>query len=447
MITNIEHLLSDNLNVSAIIQVLFKLHFSDMLCVLVLLLFKIVHSDPKGAYLHIPFCRRRCFYCDFPIKVIGDRSATQLTQTEAYVELLLKEIDIASVTSASSTFSRQTLSTVYFGGGTPSLLAPVLVDRLLKRLDDKLGLSPDAEITLEMDPGTFDLKKLKSYQLAGVNRVSMGVQSFDQDVLNACGRAHTAQDVDRAIEHLHSAEVSNFSIDLISSLPGVSVKQWRDTLRRAVTTGSSHISVYDLQIEDKTAFGRWYKPGEFPLPSDKQAADMYIAGKETLSAAGYEHYEVSNYAKPGYRSRHNQQYWNCESVWGFGMGAASFVNNIRVTRPSTMGGYREWLSSAAALGYEAAVTTLPGAEEGEMLDRIMLALRTADGLDLTALGEAYGVAVVEKVVAGTREFTGQGLVELRRHGCSDRSVSHMRLTDPQGFLVSNDVISSIFAQF
>ena len=222
-------------------------------------------SAPRGVYLHIPFCMRRCFYCNFPIKVIGDRSSSQKSETESYVEVLKREIDAAS---SDFSFKDSTkLETIYFGGGTPSLLSPDLINALINHLETNFGIEKTAEITLEMDPGTFDLEKLIEYKNAGINRISMGVQSFDQEVLSSCGRAHSAVDVEIAITNLHLAGIDNFSIDLISSLPGVTLEMWLKTLEKAVESKCNHISVYDLQIEDKTAFGRWYKPGEFPLPN------------------------------------------------------------------------------------------------------------------------------------------------------------------------------------
>lgn len=396
-----------------------------------------ISANPCGAYLHIPFCRRRCFYCDFPIKVIGDRESTQRRETEAYVHLLLREIDSAAKTAAGPRSSMEALETVYFGGGTPSLLSPEQIHTVLSRLNDAFGVGASAEVTLEMDPGTFDQAKLEGYLRAGVNRVSMGVQSFDQKVLESCGRAHSAADVERAIADMHAASVDNFSLDLISSLPGVTEELWRETLRKAVASGCSHVSVYDLQIEEKTAFGRWFSPGQFPLPTDGQAAAMYAAAVEELSGI-FEHYEVSNYARPGKRSRHNQHYWRCSSVWGFGLGAASFVDNSRATRPSSLATYSDWVTAAEERGYAAAVEALPGRERGDVLDGIMLALRTADGLDLAALHPNDA----QRVLHGVQDFIGGGcpLVALSQNG-------NLRLTDPHGFLLSNDVISNVFAQF
>lgn len=433
-------------------------------------------TPPRGAYLHIPFCRRRCFYCDFPIEVIGDRVSTRERETETYVSLLHREIR-AATSSLAPLSPPPMLETVYFGGGTPSLLSPLQVGRTLELLASSQGLAADAEVTLEMDPGTFDLATLRAFQRAGVTRVSMGVQSFNDDTLRASGRAHTAADVETAVGQMHAAGLENFSVDLISSLPAVDAAAWEATLHAAVATGCAHVSVYDLQVEDHTAFGRWYKPGVFPLPSDAESARMYESAVRVLGAAGFEHYEISNYAQAGRRSRHNQQYWRCSPVWGFGLGAASFVDRLRVTRPSRMAAYASWVGRAEREGYSRAVEALAadagssdedqaadgesavlapqqeqqqrqGAEEAReaMLDEIMLSLRTSDGLCLPGLADRHGAVGADggaRVLRAVESFVEQGLVRVS----GQEGQQTVRLTDPRGFLLSNDVISSIFAEF
>lgn len=326
------------------------------------------------------------------------------------------------------------------------------------------------------------MEKLLQLRRAGITRLSLGVQSFDKDVLQKCGRAHTVEDVDRALKLVLSSEFKdNFSIDLISSLPGLSVDLWQETLQKAARSGCSHISVYDLQVEDKTAFGRWYSPGVFPLPTDEQSALMYCRASEILKSFGYEHYEVSNYAKPGKRSQHNQRYWGCKPTWGFGMGAASFIKNNRFTRPDRLVDYTEWLQQLELNGYtnstavirdddlshgsnsgtkidqiddgedsalvlSAGIVSLPGS--ADILEVVMLALRTSDGLDLESLGSKYGAVSVEKVLTAVRPFVDKGLISLKSKSSTDSSTStsNVCLTDPQGFLLSNDIISSVFVE-
>ena len=420
-------------------------------------------TAPRGAYIHVPFCRRRCFYCNFPIVVVGDRPSSQEQQGEAYTELLLREIDLTlpAVYNVHAN-TPPPLASVYFGGGTPSLLPIPCLRAVLARLGPFL-LGGDTEVTLEMDPGTFTAATLLELEGAGVTRLSLGIQSFDDEILRACGRAHTADDAWRAIDTIHASPTrfkDNFSIDLIASLPHLTLPRWETTLRQAVRTGCSHVSVYDLQVEDKTAFGRWYAPGVFPLPSDADAAAMYRMAAEVLTSpsdqgeggGGFEHYEVSNYAKPGKRSRHNQLYWRCEQTLGFGMGAASFLGHRRFTRPGKLSAYTAWLERLAVDGLSAA--TVPEKDEDadedenedegdapsapDILEVVMLALRTADGLCLGRLRDDYGAGAEEQVLAAVAPFVDRGLVSVVN--------ATVRLVDPDGFLVSNDIISSVFVE-
>ena len=352
-----------------------------------------------------------------------------------------------------------------------------------------MGFAPNAEITLEMDPGTFDMKKLTQLSEAGITRLSLGVQSFDSKILANAGRAHTVDDVTRALELVLSSDFrDNFSIDLISSLPGLSIELWQETLEKASASGCSHVSVYDLQVEDKTAFGRWYSPGVFPLPSDEISANMFCRATEVLKASGFEHYEVSNYARQGRRSQHNQRYWKCKPTWGFGMGAASFIANNRYTRPDRMREYTKWVAELEVNGFiestmniddddeDASLNLNDNNPEDEIIDLIlsdgivnptgatdilevvMLALRTSDGLNLTELGETYGEISVEKILQAVLPFQERGLVEIKdivdvtsNNAEIGLKLSKMPgrivcLTDPEGFLLSNDIISSVFVE-
>lgn len=430
----------------------------------------------RGAYIHVPFCRRRCFYCNFPIVVVGDRPSTQQQQGEAYTELLLREIDL-TISTVQQDMPDKTapLASVYFGGGTPSLLPVHCFRTILARLSP--WCDQNTEITLELDPGTFTTSKLQELEEAGVTRLSIGIQSFDNDILIGCGRAHTAEDSLRAIDTIHRSPTrfkDNFSLDLISSLPTLTLPLWEKTLRHVVSTGCSHVSVYDLQVEDKTAFGRWYSPGVFPLPTDSDSAAMYRLAAEILTSteSGFEHYEVSNYAKPGKRSTHNQLYWQCQPCLGFGMGAASYIHNRRYTRPAKLPLYQTWLNRLESEGLDAASYTDDveddddddegGSDKGidtvsvsaestdrpDILEVVMLALRTSDGLNLITLGQEYGVDAVQRVLTAVDPFVSRGLVAVG-HNNSDSdssSCTSVRLVDPDGFLLSNDIISSVFVE-
>ena len=405
------------------------------------------HEAPQGAYLHIPFCRRRCFYCDFPIKVVGD--GYQPESLLSYTHLLTKEIAYSVVDSQHSILP---LRTIYFGGGTPSLLPMQQINSILANLKEKIGIHSDCEITIEIDPGTFDKSKLQSWLELGINRFSLGIQSFDDAILEKAGRAHRREDIHSALEILQQVGPDiNYSIDLISGLPYLSLDTWSSTLDLASKSGASHISIYDLQIEEKTAFGRWYgdRQGASPLPSEDDAVRMYETGAEFLTSCGFEHYEVSNYALPGRRSRHNQLYWNCVPTWGFGMSAASYTNGVRMSRPRTMAEYEAWVDHLGESGYqrlnEEFLRSLQIEDPtlDQIQERIMLALRTSDGLDLGALRRNFALDVTDRILEGCSPYLADGTMLLSRSRESD--LPRLRLSDPKGFLVSNDVISSIFA--
>lgn len=302
------------------------------------------HNSPVTAYVHMPFCKRRCFYCDFPIAVVGNRvdGPDASARINAYVELVLSELHACAV------LNDKPLASVYFGGGTPSLVPPRLVGRVLQELDKKYGVAPGAEVTLEADPGTFDVARLQQYMDVGINRFSVGVQSFQPELLAACGRAHSLEDVWRAVDSLGQAPVSNWSLDLISGLPRLTMDQWRESLEHVMQIQPPHVSVYDLQVEEGTPFARHFEPGEPPLPSNDEAADMYREAVRMLTSAGYRHYEVSNYAQPGSESVHNQAYWFGRQYYAFGMGAASYLQGRRFSRPRRMADYQAWLESFEA---------------------------------------------------------------------------------------------------
>ncbi|MBD2293491.1 coproporphyrinogen III oxidase [Anabaena sphaerica FACHB-251] len=386
---------------------------------------------PSAAYVHIPFCRRRCFYCDFPVFVVGDaygepsyrlRGGTSGTISQ-YVEALCHEISISPAFS-------QPLKTIFFGGGTPSLLSTEQLQCLLTSLERRFGIAKGAEISMEMDPGTFDLAHIAGYRSAGVNRVSLGVQAFQDELLKIAGRSHSVEDIFAAIDLIHQVEIPEFSLDLISGLPHQSLDQWQDSLTKAVEIAPTHISIYDLTIEPGTAFGRYYKPGDNPLPTDETTVKMYRLGQKVLTRAGYEHYEISNYAKSGHQCRHNRVYWQNLSYYGFGMGAASYVQGKRFTRPRKTHEYYEWLENGAMIDCE--ITPL----EEELLETLMLGLRLAEGLSLTVLSQKFGSAKVEEIQQCLHPYFHQGWVEV--------GGGRLRLTDPDGFLFSNVVLADLF---
>ena len=379
---------------------------------------------PSSAYVHIPFCRRRCFYCDFPVFVVGNNSRGENSGTIGeYVEVLCQEIRIAPTYS-------QPLETIFFGGGTPSLLSTAQLQSILTTLEQRFGIASGVEISMEIDPGTFDFAHIAGYRSLGVNRVSLGVQAFQEELLKTAGRSHSLIDIFTAIELIHKVEIPEFSLDLISGLPHQSLEQWQDSLTQAVAAAPTHISIYDLTIEPGTAFNRYYKPGDHPLPTDETTVKMYQMGQKTLTDAGYEHYEISNYAQPGHQCQHNRVYWQNRPYYGFGMGAASYIQGKRFTRPRKTQEYYQWLKNGAVIDCE----ITPQADV--LLETLMLGLRLAEGISLNSLATNFGNHQVERIQSCLQPYFAQGWVKI----VGDR----LRFSDPDGFIFSNVMLAKLF---
>ncbi|URR35627.1 radical SAM family heme chaperone HemW [Thermosynechococcus sp. HN-54] len=379
-----------------------------------------------AAYIHLPFCRRRCFYCDFPITVVGDSPTLAESLIQEYVAALRQEI-------AHTPAEPLPLQTIFFGGGTPSLVPPQYIGQLLEALDRQIGIILGAEISMEMDPGTFDLEQLQGYLRVGVNRVSLGVQAFDNELLRVCGRSHDVADVERAVEMIHRAGVENWSIDLISGLPQQSLADWQFSLEQAIALNPKHLSIYDLIIEPKTVFSKRYQPEAAPLPTQEQAATAYCLGHEMLSAAGYDHYEISNYARPGFRCRHNQVYWHNQPYYGFGMGATSYLRHRRLSRPRTRREYYQWLQSLP----ESLNQVSPDSLWDRWLETLMLGLRLRDGLSLVALADEFPTSWVEALQRVAAKMSPETL---------SLAGDRLHLTQPAGFLMANTVIVTLWEE-
>jgi putative oxygen-independent coproporphyrinogen III oxidase len=378
---------------------------------------------PRSAYLHIPFCHRRCFYCDFPVVPLGDHASAEAgapgsSSISRYLQLLHREIVAAA--------PGPPLSTVYVGGGTPSLLSDEQLRQLLLALRRRYGIAPGAEVSLELDPASFDQTRLAAYLAAGVNRVSLGGQSFSDAVLEQLGRRHRCTDLMEAAGWLQQAQRSgrlqSWSLDLIQGLPGQTLASWRKQLEQAIALQAPHLSVYDLIVEPGTVFERLEQRGALALPESDLAADLMELTAERLAAAGYGHYEISNYALPGHASRHNRVYWSGGGWWGFGMGATGAPWGVREARPRTREGYAAWLEQA-----ERAVPVGLEPAEGMPLDeQWMVGLRRREGVLLE---------VPAALLRRWQPFVEQGL--LRREG------PRWRLSDPEGLALSNAVLREL----
>lgn len=287
-------------------------------------------TNKLGLYLHIPFCMRKCRYCDF----LSFSCADSRILSE-YAEALMREIRIKSIN-----WHYREVDSVYIGGGTPSLLSEWDMGRILDCLRDNFNIMDDAEITIEANPATLSDEKLERYLRKGINRISIGVQSFDNYMLGVLGRIHNKNDAFYAFQRAKKAGFENINLDIMFGVPGQTMKMWKDTVRQCIFLRPTHISLYSLQIEEGTEFYRMiYEDEELePLPEITDR-EMYHVALKMMKTAGYEHYEISNGALPGYRSRHNMKYWSYAEYLGLGLGASSFVDGSRFKNCDKMRDY------------------------------------------------------------------------------------------------------------
>ena len=368
---------------------------------------------PLGLYLHIPFCKAKCAYCDF---YSLPRSEEKM---DAYVASLT-----AHLTETAPMAAGHTVDTVYFGGGTPSYLGAERITQLLQTVKKHYRVAKDAEITLEANPDSlFDWKALRALRRLGLNRISLGVQSSDDAVLRSLGRIHTWQQVVEAADAVRRAKIPDLSLDLIYGLPDQTAEQWEKTLSDAVSLSPDHISCYGLKLEEGTPL--WQRRDSLTLPDDEMQADMYLFTVEYLQNLGYRQYEISNFARPGHESRHNLKYWTLGEYAGFGPGAHSDFGNVRYAYVADLDMYlqgRLILSESETMG-----------EAEREREYIMLSLRTAAGLNVKAFESRF-----------RRRFdvAQELLVNYEAHGLARRTDVGWCLT-PRGFLVSNAIISSL----
>lgn len=372
----------------------------------------------KHLYIHVPFCGRRCSYCDFSIAVRKEIPAA------SYVENLLREVRIRRQTEVR--IQRQTsddlgiLQTLYLGGGTPSKLPAAAFADLIRRLED-LGLSaaPGAELTLEANPEDLTPEAAEGWLKAGFSRLSIGVQSFEPGVLEWMHRTHLVEQSETAVRDARMAGFKDISIDLIYALPDRLGRDWNRDIDRALALYPDHLSVYGLTVEPRTPLGRWTARGTEVPESDDRAADQFLAADEQLTEAGYEHYEVSSYAKPGRRSRHNSAYWRRVPYLGLGPSAHSYDGAVRRWNTPAFAEWERTLESGGdPLGGE------EGLDAGQIVSEgLYLGLRTSDGLELAG-------ANLVKADAWVRE------------GWARRDGNRIRLT-PEGWLRMDALVAAL----
>jgi|JFJP01.1.fsa_nt_gi oxygen-independent coproporphyrinogen-3 oxidase len=393
-----------------------------------------LNSFPKSLYLHIPFCKRRCFYCDFAITTGGENLKQQ------YVDVLCQEIEL-TVTAIPPV---ETLQTIFFGGGTPSLLSVKQVEQILETIAKYFAIAPNAEISLEANAGTVSIESLQGYRSLGINRISIGAQAFQQELLDICGRGHSVKEIYEAVDAIEKAGFENFNLDLISGLPHQSMADWEFSLKEAIALQPKHLSVYDLTIEEETAFAKRYRAGDQPLPTDESTAAMYLAAHELLSTTGYQHYEISNYARSGYQIQHNLTYWHNQPFYGMGMGATSYINRQRIDRPRKM---REYLDAVSQWQREGTGFTAPIVDDAEeLMDSLMQGLRLAEGMSLNLLQSKYGQELCDRALQVLDRYRDKHWVNFIKQPEEQSEDIRIFLVSPQGWLFSDMIISDLYEQ-
>jgi len=369
-----------------------------------------------GLYLHIPFCGSICNYCNFNRGLLDEALKTR------YVRALVGEIERAAEPDTPA-------DTIFFGGGTPSLLSPDEIGRAIAACRRSFRVADDAEVTLEANPETVSEASLAGYRAAGVNRVSFGVQSFDDRELARLGRRHSSETARRAIRLARSAGFDNVSLDLMMWLPGQSVASWLASVEALIAEGPDHASLYLLELYPNAPLREDMARSGWSLAPDDDAADMYLRGLETLDAAGYEQYEISNVARPGRPSRHNLKYWQDGAWLGFGCGAHSTRAGVRWRNVSATMDYADRIDAGTSVVAERRALT--GDEPLE--DALFTGLRLVAGVDLPGVQQTYGVNVWDRYGSALAPFVDAGvLVHEPRH--------RLALTR-QGMLLANEVMS------
>ena len=375
---------------------------------------QVVPASGMGLYVHIPFCKTKCHYCDF----------NTYQGIEGLMEPFLPALT-AEIECWGETLAHPAVKSVFFGGGTPSYLPAGYIEKMLASIQTSFQVSPGAEITIEANPGDLDAAACAGIIGQGVNRLSIGVQSLDNDLLNLLGRRHDADQAVQAFQTARQAGFDNVNLDLMYGLPNQSMDQWRQTLDTLIGLAPEHISLYALTIEEGTPMHRWLEDGKIPDPDSDLAADMYQYARESLASAGYHHYEISNWSLPGRACEHNVVYWENGPYLGVGPGAHSHLGDYRFW---TVLSPRDYNSKASGWGYaeiqpidelvEAALKNVPTLGGWEHLslettcsETMFLGLRLLDGLDLSEASSLTGVDLAKKFQAPIQECIDLGLLE------------------------------------
>lgn len=372
---------------------------------------------PAALYIHIPFCVQKCSYCDFYSLEAWDQPCLQ-----SYVDALGREIQLRC-----DEWGEQHFASIFFGGGTPSLLSATQITSILDSIYQYYRVHPQAEITIEANPATLGLQKLRGYHSAGVNRISLGVQSFFDDELQLLGRLHSSRDVYRTFAVLRQAGFDNINLDLIYGLPHQSIERWLANLHQAIELQPEHISAYLLQLEVSTPMGRQVQDALLTLPDDELLVQMYHHTRNLLQESGYFHYEISNFALAGRTCQHNTFYWKANDYLGLGAGAVSKLDGKRRLNQAALEQYIKKIGH-----HELPPQTLLESmnQDEQLADAIIMGLRMVEGIDRQELHRRFGLDLYRRYAKDI-------------HECIDRELLHqdgdiLRLTE-KGYFLSNEV--------
>lgn len=370
-------------------------------------------------YVHIPFCHKKCHYCDFL------SAPPEKEMQKRYVEALLKEIK-----REAEAYKAYCIDTLFFGGGTPSILSAAETEEIMDTLRMSFFLKEAAEITMEVNPGTVDREKLKEYQKLGINRLSVGLQSANEKELKELGRIHTWQDFQKTWQRIRESGFTNVNIDVMSALPGQTMESYEDTLKKVLALEPEHLSAYSLIVEEGTPFFERFGTGqreEGRLPDEEADRRMYERTGEMLKEAGYERYEISNYSRPGYECLHNIGYWTGKEYLGLGLGASSLISHRRFSRETKLEAYID-----KSLANESTVIWQQRLDEKEQMEEFMfLGLRLAKGVSQKAFAMRFNSSI--------EEIYGKQLQQLQKNGLIYSPEADRLALTPKGIDVSNQV--------
>ena len=381
-------------------------------------------------YIHIPFCVKKCPYCDF------NSVATADIPDDVYINALNRELLFHI--KERPVLSKKTLETIYIGGGTPSLISPHNIKRLLSSIKQAFAESNPVETTMEINPGTITKNSLAAFRDAGINRLSIGIQSFNDKTLKTLGRIHSADNSLKCYEYARATGFDNIGIDLIFGAPGQSVEEWEGDLKTAVALRPEHISAYNLTVEKGTLFFELQKNGGLVLPSEEGQVLMYELAIDSLKEAGYNHYEISNFSLTGFESQHNMRYWSCMDYIGLGAGAHSYISSpdwgVRWWNESDPDAYMQQIKKATAeqgqaIAGKERLTKKEALEEG-----IFLGLRRTSGINMNWFAARFNTPL--------KNLCHQKIAELKTYGLIYEDGSIIRLTR-KGLTLSNEVFAEL----